>query len=58
MGYDLNAELTLREKEVFLDEAANKGWILFFYHDPLTVAVKIKKDKKYYSVIDEIRREN
>tara|TARA_Y100000590_G_scaffold458987_1_gene614889 strand:+ start:106 stop:966 length:861 start_codon:yes stop_codon:yes gene_type:complete len=58
MGYDLNAELTLKEKEVFLDKAAKKGWILFFYHDPLTVAVKIKKDKKYYSIIDEIRRSN
>jgi len=58
MGYDLNAELTLKEKEVFLNEAAENEWILFFYHDPLTAAVKIKKDKKYYSVIDEIRREN
>ena len=58
MGYDLNAELTLEEKEVFLNKAADKGWILFFYHDPLTVAVKIKKENKYYSVIDEIRRGN
>ena len=59
MGYDLNAELTLKEKELFLSEAANKGWILFFYHDPASVAVKISKAGKYFEVIDEcIRRRN
>tara|TARA_Y100000590_G_C15649634_1_gene988230 strand:+ start:25 stop:885 length:861 start_codon:yes stop_codon:yes gene_type:complete len=58
MGYDLNAELTLKEKKIFLDEAANNDWILFFYHDPSVVAVKIKKNEKYYTTIDEIRRKN
>ena len=59
MGYDLNASLTMKEKQIFLDEASKKKWILFFYHDPCTVAVKIKKDNKYYKVIDEYkRREN
>ena len=59
MGYDLNAELTLKEKELFLSEAANKGWILFFYHDPASVAVKISKTDKYFEVIDEcVRRRN
>ena len=58
MGYDLNAELTLKEKEIFLDKASKQEWVLFFYHDPSVVAIKIKKDQKYYSVIDELRREN
>ena len=56
MGYDLNASLTMKEKEAFLDKAAKDNWILFFYHDPDTVAVKIKKDNKYYKVIDECKR--
>jgi len=56
MGYDLNASLTLIEKEKFLSNAAKEDWILFFYHDPETVAVKIKKDIKYFKVIDEYKR--
>jgi len=53
MGYDLNASLTLIEKENFLNLASQKGWILFFYHDPETVAVKIKKDNNKYVITDE-----
>ena len=57
MGYDLNAALTLKEKKKFLDEACNKNWLLFFYHDPDTIAVRICKDEKYYKIVDEYRRE-
>ena len=53
MGYDLNASLTLKEKEKFLDLASDENWILFFYHDPNTIAVKIKKTDKYYKITDE-----
>ena len=53
MGYDLNASLTLQEKKEFLDKASEGNWWLFFYHDPSTVAVRIKKSNKYYEVIDE-----
>ena len=56
MGYDLNAETTLSEKKKFLDQASAENWILFFYHDPDCVAVKVKKSEKYYEIIDEIRR--
>ena len=56
MGYDLNAELTLQEKEIFLNKASDENWILFFYHDPETVAVKIKKSDRYFKVIDELKR--
>ena len=55
-GYDLNAELTMEEKEIFLSKAADNDWILFFYHDPRTVAVKIKKSYQYFEVVDELRR--
>ena len=33
MGYDTRPLLTLTEKAAFLDEAANKNYILFFEHD-------------------------
>ena len=56
MGYDLNASLTLNEKKQFLDLASKHNWILFLYHDPEVAAIKIEKDKKYYKVIDELRR--
>ena len=53
MGYDLNAMKTLEEKTLFLEEASRKKWLLFFYHDPKTVAVRIEKDEKYYKIIEE-----
>lgn len=53
MGYDLNATKTIEEKIMFLDEASDKNWLLFFYHDPKTVAVRVKKNEKYYEVVDE-----
>ena len=53
MGYDLNAMKTLEEKTLFLNEAAEKQWLLFFYHDPKTIAVKIKKSDKYFDIIQE-----
>ena len=56
MGYDLNASLTLKEKKIFLDRASDENWLLFFYHDPEIVAVTIKKNEKYYKIIDEYRR--
>ena len=58
MGYDLNALLSLQEKTKFLHDAAEGDWWLFFYHDPKTVAVKIKKGEKYYDVVEEVVRKN
>jgi len=56
MGYDLNAALTLKEKKEFLDKACEFNWLLFFYHDPKCVAVRIEKGDKYYEVTDEYKR--
>ncbi len=55
MGYDLNAELTLKEKKIFLDKACDSNWLLFFYHDPESIAVRIRKSDKYYEVINEYK---
>jgi glyoxylase-like metal-dependent hydrolase (beta-lactamase superfamily II) len=56
MGYDLNAELTMKEKEIFLKKASDEGWIIFLYHDPEVAAVRIDMKKNNYRVIDELRR--
>ena len=56
MGYDLNAVLTLEEKTKFLQQAATDNWWLWFYHDPETVAIRIKEGKKYYDVVEEVIR--
>ena len=56
MGYDLNAILTLDEKTDFLKKAAEQNWWLWFYHDPKTVAVRIKKGKKHYDIVEEVMR--
>ena len=56
MGYDLKAVLTLEEKKIFLDQAVNNNWILFFYHDPKIVACRITKEGNSYKVTDELQR--
>jgi len=53
MGYDLNAMKTLEEKALFLDQAAKENWLLFFYHDPKTTAVRIEKNDKHYNITEE-----
>ena len=57
MGYDLNASLTLKEKKIFLDKASDNNWILFLYHDPDIITVRISKSDKYYDVIEEVKYE-
>ena len=56
MGYDLNAVLTLEEKQKFFKLASDNKWILFFYHDPETVAVTIKEKNGKIEILDEVRR--
>ena len=53
MGYDLNAMKTLEEKTLFLSQASKENWLLFFYHDPKTAAVRIEKGDKYYNITEE-----
>ncbi|MCI0751243.1 MAG: MBL fold metallo-hydrolase [Flammeovirgaceae bacterium] len=46
MGYDTRPLLTMEEKEKFLNEAANKGYILFFEHDPVNECCTVKHTEK------------
>jgi glyoxylase-like metal-dependent hydrolase (beta-lactamase superfamily II) len=46
MGYDTRPLLTMEEKERFLNEAADKNYILFFQHDPINECCTVKHTEK------------
>lgn len=46
MGYDTRPLLTLTEKEAFLNEAAEKGYVLFLEHDPENECCTVKKTER------------
>lgn len=46
MGYDTRPLLTLQEKELFLNEAADKGYILFLEHDSVNECCTVKHTEK------------
>ena len=48
MAYDLRPLTTLEEKKKLLRCAVEEQWILFFEHDPVTVAGKVKGNEKGY----------
>jgi glyoxylase-like metal-dependent hydrolase (beta-lactamase superfamily II) len=52
MGYDTRPLLTLTEKEQFLNEAADNGYILFFEHDPLHECCTVMHTEKGVRVKD------
>jgi glyoxylase-like metal-dependent hydrolase (beta-lactamase superfamily II) len=54
MGYDLRPLVTLEEKKRLLPQAEREGWILFFEHDPETVAVTLQKTEKGLSIKEKL----
>lgn len=46
MGYDTRPLLTMEEKEIFLKEAADNHYILFFEHDPVLECCTVKNTEK------------
>jgi glyoxylase-like metal-dependent hydrolase (beta-lactamase superfamily II) len=46
MGYDTRPLITLEEKEEFLNEAADKHYILFLEHDPVHECCTVKRTEK------------
>lgn len=46
MGYDMQPLLTLNEKEVFLNEALQKNYTLFFEHDPINECCNLQLTEK------------
>lgn len=46
MGYDMQPLFTLNEKELFLNEACAKDYVLFFEHDPLNECCTLQLTEK------------
>lgn len=46
MAYDLRPLVTLEEKREILTRAVEESWILFFEHDPVTVAARVMRTEK------------
>jgi glyoxylase-like metal-dependent hydrolase (beta-lactamase superfamily II) len=46
MGYDTRPLITLQEKEAFLNEAADNGYILFLEHDAVNECCTVKRTDK------------
>ena len=46
MSYDLSAEISMREKELFLSQAVMDNWWIVFEHDAETAAVRVERDKR------------
>lgn len=46
MGYDIRPLLTLKEKDSFLNEAAENDYVLFFEHDPSNECCTVKQTEK------------
>jgi glyoxylase-like metal-dependent hydrolase (beta-lactamase superfamily II) len=50
MGYDVNPLITLKEKEIFLNEAYEKEYILFLEHDYFNECCIIEKNENKFRV--------
>lgn len=58
MGYDTRPLITLEEKEKFLKEAADKGYVLFFEHDAANECCTVKHTEKGVRVDRTFRLED
>ncbi len=46
MAYDLKPLVTLEEKRRLLAQAADEDWIMFFEHDPVLAAARLRRTEK------------
>ena len=46
MAYDTRPLLTMKEKEEFLNEAADREYVLFLEHDPVHECCTVKRTEK------------
>jgi glyoxylase-like metal-dependent hydrolase (beta-lactamase superfamily II) len=54
MGYDMNVEKLLEEKQEFLRRAVAEDWIVVFVHDPIVPAARIKLNERGHYAVREI----
>ncbi|MCX7797698.1 MAG: MBL fold metallo-hydrolase [Melioribacter sp.] len=57
-SYDLQPLITIQEKKDILNKAYKENWILFFEHDPYTMAVTIAKNEKGFVVKEKFNSIN
>jgi len=50
MAYDIHPAQTVKEKEQILPKIVEEEWIIFFEHDPVYQAGKVKYDGKHYQL--------
>lgn len=55
MAYDTFPNVTMEEKERFLNEAADNDYILFFEHDPTNECCTIERTEKGFKVKDKFK---
>ena len=53
MAYDIRPLVSMKEKEIMLEEAVANNAVLFFEHDPLLECATIKRDERGRIVIDK-----
>ena len=46
MGYDTRPLLTVAEKRIFMEKAADHDWLLFLEHDPYNELITVKRTEK------------
>ncbi|KAA3603954.1 MAG: MBL fold metallo-hydrolase [Calditrichaeota bacterium] len=54
MGYDIQPLITVEEKKKVLAQAVREDWILFFEHDPIGEACKVKLENGKFSAGERI----
>jgi hypothetical protein len=52
MGYDMQPLITLNEKELFLNEAMQKNYTLFFEHDATNECCNLQMTEKGIRAMD------
>ncbi len=52
MAYDMFPLTTLKEKKIFLEEAVDKKYILFFEHDPIHECCTLQRTEKGIRVLE------
>ncbi|HZI22238.1 MAG TPA: MBL fold metallo-hydrolase [Gemmatimonadales bacterium] len=54
MGYDLEPLVTLESKRRLYARAEAEGWLLFFEHDPTTIAGRLGREGKGFGLVEPL----
>ena len=54
MAYDIDPVKTINEKKYLLSKIVDEDWIVFFEHDPIRQACKVKYNGKQYNLKETV----